>query len=144
MTTTQKAKKTDGFSAEERAAMKERAKELKAQARGADGEAAVREAIAEMPQPDRDLATRFHELVHEVAPALVPRTWYGMPAYAKDGKVVVFFKSGPKYKERYATVGFNDPAQLDEGSMWPTSFALTDWNVQNERRLRKLLTQSLG
>src|SRR2546430_3940545 len=111
-----------GFTAEERAAMRERAKELKAAAGKADGESDVLAKIAEMPEPDRAMAERLHAIIKASAPALSPRTWYGMPAYAKDGKVVCFFQSAQKFKARYATFGFSDKANLDEGAMWPTSF----------------------
>src|SRR6059058_646511 len=117
-----------GFTAEEKAAMRERAREVKADERRgkakADGEADVLAKIAEMPKADRAMAERIHKIVKASAPDLTPRTWYGMPAYAKDGKVVCFFKSASKFKSRYATFGFNDPANLDDGAMWATSFAL--------------------
>ncbi len=118
--------KSGRFSAEEKDAMRERAKELKAQASGSDGAAEILAKIDEMPDEDKTLATSFHQLVHDVAPDLVPRTWYGMPAYAtpgRDGKVVSFFQSAAKMRTRYNTIGFSDTASLDEGSMWPTSFA---------------------
>ena len=139
-------KTTDGFSDLEKAAMKERANELKAQARGskADGEADALAKIGEMPDDERELATAFHELVKAVAPGLAIRTWYGMPAYTKDGKVVCFFQSGAKMKTRYCTVGFSDSAALDEGSLWPTSYAVTAWNPTNEKKLRALVEQSLA
>src|SRR5262245_53314787 len=129
MTKSTTTKKSKGFTAEERAAMKERAKELKAEAgRGPrakkDGGADVLAKIAEMPASDRAMAKRLHAIVKASAPDLSPRTWYGMPAYAKDGKVVCFFQSAEKFKSRYATFGFSDKANLDEGAMWPTSFAL--------------------
>jgi uncharacterized protein YdhG (YjbR/CyaY superfamily) len=118
-------KKSEGFTAEERAAMRERAKELKTEAQKADGERAVLAKIAEMPQPDRAMAERLHEIIKASAPGLSPKTWYGMPAYAnKDGKVVCFFQSAEKFNSRYATLGFSDQANLDESAMWPTSFAL--------------------
>jgi uncharacterized protein YdhG (YjbR/CyaY superfamily) len=120
-------KKSEGFTAEERAAMRERAKEQKAEAQKADGERAVLAKIAEMPQPDRAMAERLHEIIKASAPGLSPKTWYGMPAYAnKDGKVVCFFQSAEKFNARYATFGFSDKANLDEGAMWPTSFALKE------------------
>src|SRR5919205_2602291 len=122
---TMSAKKSKGFTAEERAAMKERARELKAEAQRADGERAVLAKIAEMPEPDRAMAERLHEIIKASAPALSPKTWYGMPAYAKDGKVVCYFTPASKFNSRYATFGFNDSANLDDGTMWPTSFALT-------------------
>src|ERR671919_91803 len=114
-------KKSKGFTKEERAAMKERAQEVKAAARKADGESAVLTKIAEMPKPDRAMAERLHAIVKASAPDLSPRTWYGMPAYAKDGKVVCFFQCAQKFKTRYATLGFSDTANLDDGAMWPTS-----------------------
>ena len=114
-------KKKDGFTAEEKAAMKARAKELKEQT---DGETAVREAIAKMSPSDRAIAKKLHDLITAAAPGLTPKTWYGMPAYAKDGKVVCFFRDAGKFKDRYSTFGFNDSANLDEGSMWPTAWAL--------------------
>src|SRR5947209_7771017 len=120
-------KKFEGFSDEEKAAMKERSQELKAAARrgpGADGESDVLAKIAEMPEPDRTMAERLHAIIKATAPGLSPRTWYGMPAYAKDGNVVCFFQSAHKFKARYATIGFSDKANLDEGALWPTSFAL--------------------
>src|SRR4028118_1694820 len=125
------AKKSEGFTDEERAAMKERAKELKAEARAnkkkAEGESDLLAKIAEMPEPDRAMAERLHEIVKASAPSLSPKTWYGMPAYAdKDGKVVCFFQSAEKFGARYATLGFSDEANLDEGAMWPTSFALRE------------------
>jgi uncharacterized protein YdhG (YjbR/CyaY superfamily) len=125
------AKKPEGFTAEERAAMKERAKELKAEARQnkkrAEGESALLVKIAEMAEPDRAMAQRLHEIVEASAPALTPKTWYGMPAYAdEEGKVVCFFQSAEKFGARYATLGFSDKANLDEGAMWPTSFALKE------------------
>jgi uncharacterized protein YdhG (YjbR/CyaY superfamily) len=125
-----KKKSTQGFTAEERAAMKERAKELKAEARAnknrADGENDVLAKIAELSEPERTLATRLHEIIKANAPVLAPRLWYGMPAYAKDGKVVCFFQSAQKFNTRYATLGFSDAANLDDGALWPTAFALTE------------------
>lgn len=138
---------TDGFSAEEKAAMKERAKELKAQAKNSDGEADVLAKIAEMPQADRTLATRFHALVHDAAPGLIPRTWYGMPAYAtpgKGGRIICFFQSAAKLKTRFNTIGFSDSAALDDGTMWPTSFAVIEWNAGNEQELRALVTRAVS
>jgi uncharacterized protein YdhG (YjbR/CyaY superfamily) len=133
-----------GFTADERAAMKERARELKAEARGADGERAVLAKIAEMPKADRLLAERVHAIVKAVAPGLVPRTWYGMPAYAQDGKVVCFFQSADKFKSRYATLGFSDKANLDTGSMWPTSFALKKLSAAEEKKIRALVKKAVG
>ena len=117
-------KKSPTFTPEERAAMKERARELKAEASRADGERALLAKIAEMPDADRTMAERLHAIVTQNAPELSPKTWYGMPAYAKDGKIVCFFQSADKFNARYATFGFNDAANLDDGAMWPTSFAL--------------------
>ncbi len=126
-------RKSAGFTAEERAAMKERARELKANAtRKADAEAALLAKIAEMPEPDRSMAERLHAIIKESAPALSPKLWYGMPAYAKDGKIVCFFQSADKFKARYATFGFNDDANLDDGAMWPTSFALKELTPAGE------------
>ena len=135
------AKKAKGFTAEERAAMRERAKELKAEAQRADGERAVLAKIAEMQGPDRAMAERLHEIVKASAPALSPKTWYGMPAYAKeDGKVVCFFQSAKKFKSRYATLGFSDEANLDdEGAMWPTSFALKELSATEEAKIGALV-----
>ena len=137
-----------GFTAEERAAMKERAKELKAEARAnknkAEGERAVLAAIAEMPEPDRALGERLHAIVTASAPSLSPKTWYGMPAYAKDGKVVCFFQAAAKFNARYATFGFNDAAHLDDGTMWPTAFALTELTADDEARIGALVTRAVG
>ena len=141
MTTTTK---NDTFSAAEKAAMKERAQELKAQAKGADGERDVLAKVAEMPQPDRGLAEALHALVQDVAPEATMRTWYGMPAYCRGGKVVCFFQGADKMGTRYSTVGFSDEAALDEGSLWPTSYAVTAWNATNEKKLRALLTKAFG
>jgi uncharacterized protein YdhG (YjbR/CyaY superfamily) len=132
------------FSPEERAAMKERQRELKAQAAGADGEAEVQAKIAEMPQPDRAMAERIHAIVREVAPDLTPRTWYGMPAYARNGQVICFFQAAAKFKARYSTLGFSGHARLDDGAMWPTSFALTKINSHIERRIAELVQAALG
>jgi uncharacterized protein YdhG (YjbR/CyaY superfamily) len=138
----------DTFTAEERAAMKERAKELKAEARAnknkAEGERAVLAAIAAMPAPDRVLAERLHAIVTASAPSLSPKTWYGMPAYAKDGKVVCFFQAASKFGARYATFGFNPDANLDDGTMWPTAFALTALTADNEARIGALVKQAVG
>ena len=143
------AKAYDGFTAEERAAMKERARELKAAARrGASagvGESDVLAKIAEMPEPDRAMATRLHALVKAAAPALSPRTWYGMPAYANhDGKVVCYFTPASKFKERYATFGFNATANLDDGNMWPTSFALKELSATEEARIDALVKTAVS
>jgi uncharacterized protein YdhG (YjbR/CyaY superfamily) len=138
-------KKSTGFTAEERAAMKERAQELKAEAHRADGESAVLAKIAEMPGPDRALAKRLHAIVKGSAPALTPKTWYGMPAYANnDGKVVCYFTPASKFKERYATFGFNAAANLDEGNMWPTSFALTKLTAAEEAKIGKLVKKAVS
>ena len=141
-------KQSKGFTDEERAAMKERARELKAEARrGADraaGESAVLAAIAAMPEPDRGMAKRLHGLVKASAPDLSPKTWYGMPAYAKDGKVVCFFTPAQKFNSRYATFGFNDAANLDEGAMWPTSFALKQITGDVEARIGALVKKAVG
>lgn len=140
--------KSDGFTAEEKAAMKERAKELKAEARAskdrAAGESDVLAKIAEMPEPERGMAMRLHELIKASAPALAPKTWYGMPAYARDGKVVCFFQSAQKFGSRYATLGFSDEAKLDEGAMWATSFALKELSVAEEARIRALVQKAVS
>ncbi|MFZ5992149.1 MAG: iron chaperone [Deinococcota bacterium] len=133
---------TQGFTAEERAAMKERARELKAGK--ADGESAVLAKIAEMPEPDRSIAERIHAIIKASAPSLSPKTWYGMPAYAKDGKVVCFFTPASKFNARYATLGFNDAANLDEGNMWPTSFALKELTPAEEARIAALVKKAVG
>jgi uncharacterized protein YdhG (YjbR/CyaY superfamily) len=130
------------FSVEERDAMKERAKELKAASTKADGESEVLAKIAEMPKPDRAMAQRIHAIVKASAPNLSPKTWYGMPAYAKNGKVVCFFTPAAKFKSRYATFGFNDDANLDEGTMWPTSFALTKLTAADEARIAALVKKA--
>ncbi|QNE18076.1 DUF1801 domain-containing protein [Kribbella qitaiheensis] len=144
-----KAEKSyDGFTDEERDAMKERAKELKASARRgsgakkADGESDLLAKIAEMPEPERAMAERIHAIVQASAPTLSSKTWYGMPAYAKDGKVVCFFQSAGKFNARYATLGFNDPANLDDGSMWPTAYALTELTAANEAKIGELVAQA--
>ena len=133
-----------GFTPEERAAMKERAKELKASANRAEGEKAVLAAIAKMPKPDRAIGKRLHALIKASAPDLAPKTWYGMPAYAKDDKVVCFFQSADKFKSRYATFGFNDSANLDEGAMWPTSFALKELTPSVEAKIEKLVRKAVS
>lgn len=137
---------TGGFTEAERAAMKERSKELRAAKGGkkADPEADVLAKIAEMSEPDRSLAERLHALVKEHAPSLTPRTWYGMPAYARDGKVLCFFQASEKFGARYATLGFNDVASLDDGTMWPTAFALTARTPENEARISELLRKAVG
>jgi uncharacterized protein YdhG (YjbR/CyaY superfamily) len=141
--TTALDKKSKGFTDEERAAMKERAQELKAEARKADGESAVLAKIAEMPEPDRAMAEWLHEIVKASAPGLSPKTWYGMPAYAKDGKVVCYFQNAAKFKSRYSTFGFNDAANLDEGAMWPTSFALTELTATEEAKISALVKKAV-
>jgi uncharacterized protein YdhG (YjbR/CyaY superfamily) len=141
---TMSAKKSKGFTAEERAAMKERAKEQKAEAQKADGERDVLAKIAEMQGPDRTMAERLHEIVKADAPELSPKTWYGMPAYAKDGKVVCFFQSAEKFNTRYATFSFSDKANLDEGAMWPTSFALKELTATEEARIGALVKRAVG
>ena len=134
-----------GFTAEEKAAMKERAKELKAEAQKADGESALLAKIAEMQEPDRAMAKRLHEIIKASAPDLSPKTWYGMPAYAnKDGKVVCFFQSAQKFNARYATLGFNDVANLDEGAMWPTAFALKELTATEEARIIALVKKAVS
>ena len=146
MKDTQKSGRSTTFSDEERGAMKERAKELKSEARAnknkAEGESDVLAKIAEMPEPDRAMAKRLHEIVKANAPALAPKTWYGMPAYAKEGKVVCFFQSADKFKSRYATFGFSDEANLDEGAMWPTAFALTKLTAADEARIGALVKKA--
>jgi uncharacterized protein YdhG (YjbR/CyaY superfamily) len=137
-------KKSKGFTAEERAAMKERAQELKAEAAKADGESAVLAKIAEMQGSDRAMAKRLHAIITASAPALTPKTWYGMPAYAKDGKVVCFFQSAQKFKSRYATLGFSDEANLDKGAMWPTSFALKELTAAEEAKIDALVKQAVS
>jgi uncharacterized protein YdhG (YjbR/CyaY superfamily) len=142
--TTERGKKSKGFTAEERAAAKARAQELKAEVRGANDERAVLAAIAEMPARDRAMAKRLHAIVKASAPGLSPKTWYGMPAYAKDGKVVCYFQSAHKFKSRYATFGFNDTANLDEGTMWPTSFALTKLTAAEEAKIGALVKKAVS
>jgi uncharacterized protein YdhG (YjbR/CyaY superfamily) len=148
--TTATGKSYEGFTDEERAAMKDRAKELKAAARRgpragkADGESNVVAKIAEMPGPDRALAERLHDIIKASAPALSPRLWYGMPAYAKDGKIVCFFRSAQKFNTRYATLGFSDKANLDEGTMWPTDFALTELTADVEARIGALVKKAVS
>jgi uncharacterized protein YdhG (YjbR/CyaY superfamily) len=147
--TTQKSGTTaKGFTPEERAAMKERARELKAEARAnksrADGESDVLAKIAEMHGPDRAMAKRLHAIVTASAPALSPKTWYGMPAYAKDGKVVCYFQSAQRFNSRYATFGFSDEANIDEGAMWPTSFALKELTAADEARIGALVKKAVS
>ena len=135
-------KKTTGFSAEERAAMKERAQELRAAKNKEEGERALLSKIAEMPKPDRVMAERLHAIITKNAPSLFPKTWYGMPAYAKDDKIVCFFKSADKFKSRYATFGFEETANLDEGAMWPTSFALKELTAADEKKIAALVKKA--
>ncbi|MGZ4342521.1 MAG: iron chaperone [Solirubrobacteraceae bacterium] len=135
-------KASKGFTAEERAAMRERVREMKAS--DADGETEVLSKIAELPESDRAMAERIHAIVKATAPELSPRTWYGMPAYAKDGKVVCFFKSAHKFKSRYATLGFSDKANLDKGGMWPTDYALKELTAANEKRIVALVKQAVS
>jgi uncharacterized protein YdhG (YjbR/CyaY superfamily) len=149
--TTKPAKRTSGrdtspdaLTAEELAALKETVQERKAAASGADGERALLDKIAEMPEPDRSMAQRIHELVRASAPTLVPRTWYGMPAYAMGGKVLCFFQPASKFKARYATLGFDDSANLDEGAMWPTSWALRDLTPDTEATIAALLKKAVS
>ena len=139
--TTEKNKTSAGFTAEERAAMKDRARELKV---GGDGESAVLAKIAEMPEPERAMAKRLHAIINASAPALSPRLWYGMPAYAKDGKVVCFFQSAQKFKTRYATFGFSDKAKLDDGHLWPTAFALKELTAAEEARIGALVKKAVS
>ena len=146
--TTAAGETSKGFTDEERAAMKERAQELKAEARAnkdkADGESAVLAAIAAMQEPDRAMAERLHAIIKASAPALSPKTWYGMPAYAKDGKVVCFFQSAQKFNTRYATFGFSDAANLDEGAMWPVAFALKELTAAEEARISALVKKAVS
>ena len=137
-------KKSEGFTAEERAAMRERAREQKAEAQRAEGESALLAKIAEMQEPDRAMAERLHAIVKASAPALSPKTWYGMPAYVKGGKVICYFQSAQKFNARYATLGFSDEANLDEGAMWPTSFALKELTAAEEARIGALVKRAAG
>jgi uncharacterized protein YdhG (YjbR/CyaY superfamily) len=139
-----KSRKSSGLSAEERAAARERVRELKAEARGKNAEEAVLAKIAEMPEADRVTAERLHALIKESAPDLSPKTWYGMPAYTKDGKVVCFFQSAEKFKARYATLGFSDAANLDEGAMWPTAFALRALTAAEEAKITALVKKAVS
>ena len=141
--TTKRTGTTKGFTAEERAAMKERAKEVKVEAAKADGEKALLEKVAEMKGTDRDLATRLHALITAAAPVLTPKTWYGMPAYAKDGKIVCFFQSAAKFNSRYATFGFSDEANIDQGAMWPTSWALKELSAAEEKKIVALVKKAV-
>ncbi|HCE17791.1 MAG TPA: DUF1801 domain-containing protein [Anaerolinea thermolimosa] len=139
---------SDGFTAEERAAMKERARELKAAARAGkdrvDGESAVLARIAEMPEPDRTMAERLHAIIKASAPTLIPKTWYGMPAYAREGKVICFFQSAQKFNTRYATLGFSDAAHLDEGAFWPVAFALKELTPAVEEMIVALVKKAVS
>lgn len=139
-------KKPEGFTEDEKAAMKERARELKSEAKKgqADGETDVLAKIAELQEPDRAMAERLHAIIKASAPTLSPKTWYGMPAYARDGKVVCFFQSAQKFKARYATLGFSDEAHLDEGAMWPTSFALKRLSAAEEAMIVELVKRAVG
>jgi uncharacterized protein YdhG (YjbR/CyaY superfamily) len=145
--TTAAGRTSKGFTEDERAAMKARARELKAEARAsknrAEGERDLLAAIAAMKEPDRAMAKRLHAIVEAAAPALWPKTWYGMPAYAKDGKIVCFFKSAEKFNSRYATFGFEEAANLDEGAMWPTSFALTELTAADEKKIAALVKKAV-
>ncbi len=142
------SKESKGFTAEERAAMRERAQELKAEARAnkdkAAGESDVLAKIAEMPEPERAMAMRLHEIIKASAPALSPKTWYGMPAYARNGKIVCFFQSAQKFQTRYATLGFTDEARLDEGAMWPASFALKELTATQEAAIAALVQKAVS
>ena len=143
--TTAIGKTSKGFTDEERVAMKERAQELKAAAKNADGESAVLAKIAEMPEPDRVMAERLHAIIKASAPALSPKTWYGMPAYANaEGKVVCFFQSAQKFNTRYATLGFSDAANLDEGAVWPVAFALKELTAAEEARISALVKKAVS
>jgi uncharacterized protein YdhG (YjbR/CyaY superfamily) len=137
---TKSTKKTEGFTAEEKAAMRARAKELKT---AAEGESAVRDALAAMSPHDRAIGKRLHEIIKESAPGLTPKTWYGMPAYAKDGKVVCFFRNAGKFEERYAMFGFNDAANLDQGTMWPVAYALKVPTAADETKIRMLVKKAV-
>ncbi len=139
--TSRSTTQNQGFTAEEKAAMKARARELKA---AEDGETAVRAAIGAMAPPDRAIGERLHALIRESAPELSPKTWYGMPAYARDGKVVCYFRNATKFKERYAMFGFNDSANLDQGSMWPVAYALRELTAADEAKIRKLVRKAVS
>ena len=142
--TTAAGVKSKGFTYDEKAAMKERAKELKAEALKADGESALLAKIAELPAAERAMAKRLHAIIKASAPALASKTWYGMPAYAKDDKIVCFFQSADKFKSRYATLGFSDEAKLDEGAMWPTSYALKELTAADEARISALVKRAVS
>jgi uncharacterized protein YdhG (YjbR/CyaY superfamily) len=140
----EKKKKSPGFSAEEKAAMKERARELKASSAKETGEAEVLAKVAEMAEPDRSMALKIHAIVKEIAPQLSPRMWYGMPAYTKDGHVLFFFQNGRKFKTRYSTLGFSDKAALDDGQMWPSAYALQALGGVEEEKIRALIIKAIG
>jgi uncharacterized protein YdhG (YjbR/CyaY superfamily) len=142
--TEKKTKKSAGFTADEKAAMKERAKELKAAASKEEAEAAVLEKIAEMSEPDRSMATKIHQIVKATAPELAPKTWYGMPAYTRDGKVVCFYQAAEKFDARYATLGFNDSANLDDGDLFPVVFALKKLTAAEEKRIAELVKKAVS
>jgi uncharacterized protein YdhG (YjbR/CyaY superfamily) len=142
--TTTTKKRFEGFTAGEKAAMQDRVREMKVAAQKAGGESELLAKIAELPAADRDLATRLHAVITRSAPALSPKTWYGMPAYARDGKIVCFFQSAQKFKTRYATLGFNDEARLDDGTMWPTAFALTKLTLADEARIAALVKKAVS
>jgi uncharacterized protein YdhG (YjbR/CyaY superfamily) len=144
MTDTKKPTKSTAFSDEEKSAMKERAKEQKAAAAGADGESDVLAKIAEMPASDRAMAERLHAAIKASAPELTPRTWYGQPAYAKDGKVICFFQAAAKFNTRYSTLGFSDEAKIDDGTMWPTAFGMTALTDADEARIAALVKKAVG
>ena len=137
-------KASQGFSAEEKAAMRERARELKAQAAKADGESDVLAKIAEMPEPDRTIAEKLHALIKAAAPNLAPKTWYGMPAYTKEGNVICFFQNAGKFKARYQTLGFSDKANLDDGAMWPNSYAFIKLTAAEEERITALVIKAVS
>jgi uncharacterized protein YdhG (YjbR/CyaY superfamily) len=142
-TATKRTGSTKGFTAAERAAMRERAKELKAEAAKADGEKALLAKVAEMKGTDKALATRLHAIITAAAPSLSPKTWYGMPAYAKDGKILCFFQSAAKFDARYATFGFSDEATIDQGAMWPTSWALKELTAAEEKKIVALVKKAV-
>ena len=142
-TTKRTSTSSKGFTAEEKAAMKERAKELKAEAAKADGEKALLEKVAEMKGSDKVIATRLHAIITAAAPSLSPKTWYGMPAYAKDGKILCFFQSASKFDARYATFGFSDEANIDDGAMWPTSWALKELTAAEEKKIIALVKKAV-
>ncbi len=144
MSSKKKTQKSKGFTDEEKAAAKQRIRELRAEAEKADGESDVLEKIAEMQEPDRALARRLHEIIKASAPALSPKLWYGMPAYARDGKVICFFQPAQKFSTRYATLGFNDAANLDEGALWPVAYALKEMTAAEEERIGALVRKAVS